>query len=158
MSSNLLRSDRHMAVPSRSDSDLARDAGLVLKRAIGKQPGLRLHVELEGTEPDGATFVLPEVAARLLLHILDETAHGNAVVLVPLNAELTTQQAADMLNVSRPHLVSLVEAGRIRHHKVGTHRRIRMMDLVSYREAAEAERQQALDDLAAETRELGLDQ
>lgn len=155
MSSILSRPEPHRPRVAPSDAELARDACHSLKRAMDVQARPRLRLADEGGE--AAVFELPEAATRLLIRILDETARGNRVALVPLDAELTTQQAADMLNVSRPHLISLVEAGRIPHHKVGTHRRIRMADVVSFREAAEAERQRALDDLAAETRALGLD-
>lgn len=157
MTTTLLNAARPEAAPTESEATLAREAGVMLKRVVGKHPLLRLRLELEGSEPDGEEFVLPEVATRLLLHILDETANGNAVALVPLHAELTTQQAADTLNVSRPHLVKLIENGELPSRKVGTHRRVRMDDLMAYRDRAEAQRRQALADLAAETRMLGLD-
>jgi excisionase family DNA binding protein len=142
--------------PTPADATLAREAGVLLKRVVGKRPGVRLRLELEGSEPDGEAVVLPEAATRLLLHILDEMANGNAVALVPMHAELTTQQAADMLNVSRPFLVRLIEEGRLPHRKVGTHRRVSVDDLTAYRRRAEAEREAALAELAAETRRLGL--
>lgn len=143
--------------PSPADASLAREAGVLLKRVVGKRPAVRLRMELEGSEPDGEAVVLPESATRLLLHILDEMANGNAVALVPLQAELTTQQAADMLNVSRPLLVRLMEGGKLPHRKVGTHRRVRMDDLMAYRRVSEAERERALAELVEETRRLGLE-
>ena len=142
--------------PTPAEVTLAREAGVLLKRVVGKRPGVRLRMELEGSEPDGEAVVLPEAATRLLLHILDEMANGNAVALVPMHAELTTQQAADMLNVSRPFLVRLIEGGKLPHRKVGTHRRVRMDDLMAYRRRSEAEREQALAELAQETHRLGL--
>jgi excisionase family DNA binding protein len=125
---------------------------------ILRQPdnSLRFRVELEGTEPDGESFELPEIATRLLLHVLDETAHGNAVALVPMHAELTTNQAADLLNVSRPFLVKLIEEGIIPCRKVGTHRRVRMEDLANYRKQHEEMRNRSLAMLTRETRDLGL--
>jgi excisionase family DNA binding protein len=142
--------------PSVADAALARKAGVVLKRVVGKRPYIRFRVELEGTEPDGETFEMPEVATRLLLHVLDETAHGNAVALLPMHAELTTNQAADLLNVSRPYLVRLIESGEIPFRKVGTHRRIRTEDLLEYKVRHNTARLEALANLAQETRELNL--
>lgn len=143
--------------PSTVDVALAREAGVLLKRVVGKRPGVRLRIELEGSEPDGEAVTLPGAATRLLLHILDEMANGNAVALMPLHAELTTQQAADMLNVSRPFLVQLIEEGKLPFRKVGTHRRVRVDDLLAYRRLAEVDREKALQRLADETHALGLD-
>jgi excisionase family DNA binding protein len=142
--------------PTEAEATLAREAGVLLKRVVGKWPEVRLRVELEGSEPDGEAVVLPDAATRLLLHVLDEMANGNAVALVPLHAELTTQQAADMLNVSRPFLVRLIEEGKLPYRRVGTHRRVRVDDLMAYRGRMLAEREASLRRLAEETAALGL--
>ena len=81
---------------------------------------------------------------------------GNAVTIVPYNAELTTQQAADFLNVSRPHLVGLLESNELSYRKVGSHRRILFKDLVEYQQRTRIERKKALDELATQAQELGL--
>ena len=143
--------------PTPAEATLAREAGVLLKRVVGKRPGVRLRMAFEGNEPDGEAVALPEAATRLLLHILDEMANGNAVALVPMHAELTTQQAADMLNVSRPFLVRLIEEGRLPHRKVGTHRRIAFEDLQAYALKMHANQAAALDRMADNARELGLD-
>ena len=99
---------------------------------------------------------LPTSALRLLVDILAELAEGNAVKVVPVHAELTTQEAADMLNVSRPHLVKLLEEGALPFHRAGKHRRVRFADLMQFK----AQRAQASEDamaaLAKQAQELGM--
>ena len=97
---------------------------------------------------------LPTSALQLLMEILSELADGNAVKVVPVHAELTTQEAADMLNVSRPHLVKLLEEGVLPFHKTGRHRRVRFADLMVYRDARQRESESAMAELAAQAQQL----
>ncbi|WP_304308348.1 helix-turn-helix domain-containing protein [Pseudacidovorax intermedius] len=97
---------------------------------------------------------LPTSALRLLVDILSELAEGNAVKVVPIHAELTTQEAADMLNVSRPHLVKLLESGTLPFHKAGKHRRVRFADLMAYKSAQERTSAAAMEELAAQAQAL----
>lgn len=99
---------------------------------------------------------LPTSALRLLVDILGELANGNAVKVVPVHAELTTQEAADMLNVSRPHLVKLLEEGALPFHRTGRHRRVRFSDLMEYKTRRDQESNAAMDELAAQAQELGM--
>ena len=100
--------------------------------------------------------VLPVAAVRLRQDLLREMAKGHAISLVPMHAELTTQQAADALNVSRPFLVQLLESGALPFRRVGTHRRIRFDDLMRYRHAIDSKRAKTLKKLAEESEALGL--
>lgn len=135
-------------VPSEQDAELAATASRALARASKDSLTVRLE--------DGAELLLPKAATRLLSHLLMEMGQGNAVTIIPIHAELTTQQAADYLNVSRPHLVGLLESGKLPHHKTGTHRRVRFTDLSAYKQKFEAERKSALDELAAQAQREGM--
>jgi len=98
---------------------------------------------------------LPTSSLTLLMSILGELAAGNAVQVVPVHAELTTQEAANILNVSRPHMVKLLEEGKLPFHKTGRHRRILFADLMKYKDQRDAESIQALRELAEQSQELG---
>jgi len=100
---------------------------------------------------DGCTDVtVPVSAIHMLVDILNQMAQGNAVSLAPIHAELTSQQAADLLNVSRPFLVRQLEASEMPFHKLGRHRQIRFSDLMHYCDRIEQEGAAAADELAAQ--------
>ncbi|MEV7012519.1 helix-turn-helix domain-containing protein [Streptosporangium sp. NPDC051022] len=101
-------------------------------------------------------LVLPREAVSLLAFILAQAAEGRGVTVIPSHAELTTQQAADMLNVSRPHLIKLLEEGEIPFRLVGKHRRVTYEDLQEYKRRDDAKRRTAADQLAALGQELGI--
>ena len=106
--------------------------------------------------PTGESFPLPKSVYRVLKTVLKEMARGNAVAVVPVHHELTTQEAADLLKVSRPFLIGLLERGEIAYRKNGTHRRIRFADLMRYRSRRDEARSATLAELAAESARLGL--
>jgi excisionase family DNA binding protein len=139
--------------PSREDAELARASGQRLAPLARRDRALTLRVRDAGEE---TTIELPAGAVKLLLAILEDMASGRAVTIVPQNAELTTQQAADFLNVSRPFLVDLLERKKLPFRLVGTHRRIRFEDVLNFKENIDAERRIVLDQLAAQAQELKL--
>src|SRR3984957_8369931 len=128
-------------LPSKDEASLAKETGRILASRLRKNRPMRLRIL---DESGAGTLQLPASAVRLLLAILEETAKGNAVTLVPVRAELTTQQAADMLNISRPSLIQLLDAGEIEFRRVGTHRRVRLEGLIAYKCHADADRRAAL--------------
>jgi excisionase family DNA binding protein len=137
------------ALPDAEEAALARASAEELSRLLAERPTAdRAQVRM-----DGHDLILPRTAIALLRDLLTEFAKGNAVTVVPVQALLTTQQAADLLNVSRPHLIKLLEEERIPFSRVGTHRRIRSVDLLAYRQEQERIRQQALDELTRQAEE-----
>jgi excisionase family DNA binding protein len=137
-------------LPTGQDAQRAKD----LRHALEHQDAASapLRVQLSG----GATLDLPPIVSRLLMDILEETAAGNAVTLVPVETEITTQQAADLLNVSRPYLVTLVENGTLPARMVGKHRRLALCDVLAYKADHFAKRSKVLDEMLALDQELGL--
>ena len=104
--------------------------------------------------PDGARVELPASALEALQLVLDALSRGQSITIVPRDRELTSQEAADLLNVSRPHLIKLLGQGDIPFHRVGTHRRIKIEDVLAYRKRRDAERDAALTELTRLSEEL----
>ncbi len=136
--------------PTPADAELARESSRRLSPFINGN----LHIRVAGAEE--VEVELPAVAVRLLVRLMSEMAEGNAVTLMPIHAELTTQQAADLLGVSRPFLIKQLEERRIPYRKVGTHRRVLFHDLRTYKERIDAARLKTLEELAAQGQDLGL--
>lgn len=135
--------------PGEHDIRLARSASSSLREHAPGAP-MRLLIEV-----DGERIELPGVAARLLRAVMEHIAAGRGISIMPIGAELTTQQAADLLRVSRPFVVKLLESGAIPHRKVGRHRRVRYADLIAYRAKSEGARAEALDELSGIAQEMG---
>lgn len=143
--------------PDDRDATLARDALDKVKNFLARHPRSDGDDLVQVTvQEDGETLVLPRSVVELMARILAHMAAGQGVSVVPLNAELTTQQAADILNVSRPFLIGLLDAGEIEYRLVGTHRRITASSLLQYQRADDASRRQAADELAQLGQEMGL--
>ena len=107
-------------------------------------------------DDDADTLVVPREAAELFARVLAHMAAGEGVTVLPSHAELTTQQAADMLNVSRPYLIKLLECGAIDYRLVGKHRRVPLESLVAYKREDDRKRRGAADELSSLTQEMGL--
>ncbi len=134
-----------MKTRPRTEQELAQDA---LPRLQGRPRKFRL--------PDGSFLELPPGAIEALIETLEAAAEGDPSRVVRSPREVTTQQAADLLNVSRPTLVKLLQEGRLPYRKVGSHRRIPLRDLLAYREADLARRRRILEAMAQDAEALGL--
>jgi excisionase family DNA binding protein len=121
---------------------------------LGGRSSVRIQVLDDAKKAEAVS--VPASALRLFLHLLTEMSQGNAVTLISTHAELTTQQAADLLNVSRPYLVKLLDEGRIPCRTVGKYRRVRFDDLMAYKRMDDEARARILDQLSAEDQELGM--
>ncbi|MBZ0189421.1 MAG: helix-turn-helix domain-containing protein [Candidatus Obscuribacterales bacterium] len=106
--------------------------------------------------PEGQEILLPEPVYRVLEQVVPLLAADMAVSIVPVGHLLTTQEAANLLNVSRPHLIKLLEKGAIPFERVGTHRRIRFEDLMEYKHNRDKERRKSLKKLTQMAQEAGL--
>lgn len=105
---------------------------------------------------DGISLSLTPELSKLLRQLFEPLAQGKPVHIVPLEAELTTQEAAELLGVSRPYLISLLEKGEIPYRKVGTHRRVKAKDVLDYLERSQKRGHELLDELIQDGQTLGL--
>lgn len=151
--STLIEQQQNILGPTDHDRTLARQSCRDLSRFLSVDRDLTLRIEDLNTPTE---VVIPHSAVRILVELLSEMARGNAVTLIPVHAELTTQQAAELCNVSRPSLIKLLEDGEIPHRRVGSHRRILLNDLTAYKERIDAARRKSLDMLAEQAQDLNM--
>ncbi|MDR9405220.1 MAG: helix-turn-helix domain-containing protein [Halothece sp. Uz-M2-17] len=142
-------------LPSESEAQLSRQSSRTLAAHLPPH-GTSRTLKLVQDNGEEATLELPASVLHLLTEMLSQMAQGNAVTLLPIHAELTTQEAANLLNVSRPHLVKLLETGEIPFRKVGRHRRVRFEDLMEYKDRIDQKRMAVLDELTAQAQALNL--
>lgn len=141
-------------IPKKHDIELALKSSKELAALLPKkEKDFLIFVKSDHHEKQ---IALPFSAVKMLLDILTQMAEGNAITLIPIHAELTTQEAANLLNVSRPYLIKLLDNNDIPFHKVGTHRRIFFADLLAFKEKAQQESQKALDELTKQAQELDM--
>jgi len=140
--------------PGDVDAEIAcRTARRIRDYLASNQDEDPIEVRVEAGEE---VLVVPRAGAALLAQVMDTLAHGQGVTVIPSEAQLTTQQAAEMLNVSRPYLIGLLESGKIEYTKVGRHRRIRFEALLEYKRHADQRSRAAADEMADLGQELGL--
>lgn len=141
------------ARPGDADAEISLRAARRIGDYLAAHPGAD-PVSIQGELVGDDALVVPRQAAVMFAQILGLLANGQGVQIMPDRAELTTQQAADFLNVSRPYLVRLLEEGKIRYHMVGTHRRIRFEDLREYKRQDDQYRRGVIDELTELGQEL----
>ena len=147
-------SPRRMVAPDLSEARQARDAARAFASSV--RPNRYPSVRLTPDEGPAQNIEVPESAFRLFLEILNQMGQGHAVTLVPTRHELSTQAAADLLGVSRPYFVKLLETDVIPHHRVGNRRRVKFEHLMSHLKRVKGESHEALEQLAAQAQELGM--
>ncbi len=139
--------------PSKEEQKLAQKSYLSLVSALGHMKGALAEIEIEDT---GEKIKVPLRALILFGNILKAMSQGKPISIVPIATEVTTQRAAEILNCSRPHLVKLLEEGKIEFTKVGKHRRIKFEDVMTYKQKMKEEQKQHLIDIMNADEELGL--
>jgi excisionase family DNA binding protein len=151
MATNALRQEPSLPSPKEIQfaENLGRELSVLCDAKDDSDIKIAFHHKSKNVE-----IPFPRKVLFLLVRILEQMAAGNAVTLIPIHAELTTQEASDLLNVSRPFMVKLLEEKKIRYHKVGTHRRIKFEDLMKYRAQMQIESEQAMDELTRLGQEL----
>lgn len=144
-----------LQIPTRSEQELA-NANLKEVEKLARNYDKKdkpVHIEVRDEKKH---LTIPTAAFNFLSKILNLMARGKAISIIPSDAEVTTQQAADILNVSRPHVVKLLEDEVIPYHKVGSHRRIKLEDLEHYRKKKADERKEHLSELAEQAQKLDM--
>jgi excisionase family DNA binding protein len=131
----------HLVAPDPADAEVMTQLSTEINEIY------REHGEARLLGPDGEMIGIPASAFQALRRVVDAMSRGQTIVLAPQEEELTSQQAADLLRVSRPHLVKLLDDGEIPFHRVGTHRRVRVEDVLAYRKRRFQNRREKLDEL-----------
>ena len=145
-----------LVLPTSDDSKAAVEILKALSTHVDQAGKDTVKLQFRSRTGASQNVCLPPLAFKLLVEILRQMASGNAVSIIPLRKEVTTHEAAEILNVSRPFVIGLLEKGEIPFRKVGTHRRIPLSALLEYKRRTDAIRDEALDFLAAQAQELKL--
>lgn len=144
---------RTLHLPTENETLLAKEASRKLSTLHPAGDDAEVKIRSAELQLD---ISLPTVALEMLMEMLTQMAQGNAVTIIPYHAELSTQQAADLLNVSRPYLIKLIDQGYLPCKMVGRHRRIRFEDLRKYKDDIDAARRKSLDKLTKSSQSLGI--
>lgn len=146
-------SNNIIQLPTEQDMEQAKESSRTLSKYASAD---RVRLNIKGSNKESDELVLPGHVVQLLLDILSEMGQGNAISILPIHAELSTQEASNIMNVSRPYLVKLLEEGNIPFHKVGSHRRVLAKDLIDFKKSIDEKRNEALDELASMSQELDM--
>ncbi|MEO8823512.1 MAG: excisionase family DNA-binding protein [Ginsengibacter sp.] len=141
---------------TKEDQKIAKSSILKLRKSSQKIISTDRKYAKIKIQEKGEFLKIPKKALSLLFDILNNMAEGKSITIIPSDTELSTQQAADILKVSRPHLVKLLEDGKLAFTKVGTHRRIKIRNLMDYQENLRKNRRKQLDALTEQAQELNL--
>ncbi|HYX06003.1 MAG TPA: helix-turn-helix domain-containing protein [Bacteroidales bacterium] len=142
-------------IPNQQDQRIAHENLDAVEKIVQKHHSARKPIEIEITG-EKTRIKIPPSAFRYLNTILQLMAKGKAITIIPSDTEISTQQAADMLNVSRPHVIKLLEKGELPYHKVRTHRRIKLKDLEDYKAKMDKKRHKLVEELTKQAQELDL--
>ena len=140
-------------IPTESERNMAKESRGIIKDCLSGGESCRLRIIVDGVERD---VDIPMTAMRVLGEALRQIALGKAPVVLPLDTEVSTQQAADILSVSRPYLIRMLDSNEIPFRRVGAHRRIRLLDVLTYKRRNDEERMKVLDELEAQAQELDM--
>ena len=138
-------------VPTDEETERAKKFSRILAREFASAESVKIQ-----REDSDESIEIPRQVFNVLMRLLSVMSEGKAFSLIPMDKELTTQQAADILNVSRPYLNKILDIGEIAHRKVGRNRRIRFSDLMEYKKSQEQKSKAALQELADQAQELDM--
>lgn len=142
--------------PTDQDTEMARSSSQALAPLLQENGNSEAHIRLCTADNQGADIALPSSVIRLVLTALQEMAKGHTVTLLPVEKELTTKQAAELMRISRPSLIKMLDEKKLPYRKVGAHRRVRYEDVLYYLDTERARRTKVMEELVAETERLGL--
>lgn len=140
-------------LPTQAEMEQAKISSRTLSKYADAD---RVQMSLRGSNGETDELVLPGHVIKILLGVLSEMSRGNAISLIPHHQELSTQEAANLLNVSRPYLIGLLEKGDIPFRKVGAHRRVLLTDVLTYKENVDQQRRETLAELTALSQDEGM--
>lgn len=146
-----------VVTPTDEDALIAQASSQSLSSYVQRKDSQHTIKVIPDNGGESELITVPASAFRLFVDILAQMANGNSVTLTPIHGELTTQEAADVLNVSRPYLIKLLEEGQIPFRKVGTRRRVLCKDLIEYKRQIDEQRKETLYELAAQAQELNME-
>lgn len=142
-------------LPSHEEAALAKFSSRELAAYVETQAATQ-KVAITGKDGIAHQVEVPVSALRLLVDILTELGEGNTIKLIPVHAEMTTQEGADLMNMSRPTFIKLLDEGKIPFHRVGNRRKVKYTDVLEYKQKLSRQRLQALDELSELDQSLGL--